>query len=521
MAKKYGQYKFSGDQIDRGGQGDILRVVDTLDPSESVYALKRLRNVSRISRFRQEIEALQRIAHPNVIKIINHSGDPLENDASHKYWFVMPIAHGGNLEGRKGLYKDNLDSVITVALQLAEALVAAHAMGIVHRDVKPANVLFSKLDHEVWLSDFGICHFGNEERYTEVGEVVGPKGFIAPELEPGGQLSVSAAADIYSLGKLIFYMLSGGGFIAREQIDTEAYLSVFADSERHRLLQTLLLKMIAPLDRRLKNMSDVREELLQIVHWEQHARALPLTPDAVAAIDLAQRKASERMLIHEKNARTREGQVQLKELVSKNILDWLRVEVEKTAVFLKLNDLFKTSVDKAIWTPNSTFSFGGGGSDRYVAIDGVELRFLDTTARFEQEIILKFFVCCPRKVTVYTGNSVKLEAPVDQEFAIIPYIAETSPVNDDRWIVGGYLYRQTVIAFSRQAELAKNRGVMHITADEPNLICRSFYNDETHLVIKFKASEWPAVKELANDLLAESVKTMIEYATSDTHRIGT
>jgi hypothetical protein len=398
---------------------------------------------------------------------------------------------------------------------------AAHAAGIVHRDIKPANILFSKLDHEVWLSDFGICHSGSEERHTEVGEVVGPKGFIAPELEPGGQIPVSGAADIYSLGKVIFYMLSGGGFIAREQIDTEAYTSVFFDSERHRLLQSLLLKMIAPLERRMKNMSEVREELRRIEQWEQHARALPLTPAVVSTIDVAQRAATERMLIHEKNNQAREGQEQLKELVCQNIMDWLRAELEKTAALLGQNSLFQTTVDKAVWNLNSTFGFESGGSGRYVAVDGVELRFLDTTARFKQEVILKLFVCSLRKVTVYTGNSITPEAPVDPELAIIPYIAETSPVNDNRWMVGGYLYPQKVIAFAREAALAKSRGIMHIQIDEPPLICRSFYNDQTHLVIKFKASEWPAVREAANDILAESVKTLIEFATSDTHRIGT
>ena len=67
------------------------------------------------------------------------AGEP--GDSKHKYWFVMPLA-SGNLADRAGLYKGNLDAVLQVALRLAQALEAAHAQGITHRDVKPGNILF-------------------------------------------------------------------------------------------------------------------------------------------------------------------------------------------------------------------------------------------------------------------------------------------------------------------------------------------------------------------------------------------
>lgn len=185
MADTYGKrYKNLG-TLGGGGQGDIHRVRDLNDPTNPEYALKRLRNVARLNRFQAEIEALRRIQHPNVMKILDHAGDPAPGDKNNKYWFVMPLAQE-NLEDRIGLYKGNLDSVLQVSIQLADALCAAHALGITHRDVKPANVLFPQRDHEVWLSDFGICHLGIDgERLTTEGEVVGPRGFTAPELEVG------------------------------------------------------------------------------------------------------------------------------------------------------------------------------------------------------------------------------------------------------------------------------------------------------------------------------------------------
>jgi serine/threonine protein kinase len=173
----------------------VLRVRDTLDPLKTEYALKRLRDAARYGRFLNEIEALRGIDHPNVIKIADHSGEGPPGDTKHKYWFVIPLA-SGSLEQRVGLYKGDFDAVLRVAIQLADALAAAHAKDIVHRDVKPPNILFPRLDHEVWLADFGICHLGTaKERLTRDSEIVGPRAFIAPELEVGGQVPVSGAAD--------------------------------------------------------------------------------------------------------------------------------------------------------------------------------------------------------------------------------------------------------------------------------------------------------------------------------------
>ena len=299
MATIYGdRWKNLGQDIGGGAQAVVMRVCDMLDPSKTEYALKRLKKSERCARFLSEIEALKKINHPNVIKIIDHSRASSHTDTE-PCWFVMPIA-SGNLEDRKGLYKGNLDAVVRVASQLADALVAAHTQGIVHRDVKPANILFPRVDHDIWLSDFGICHGAVEERLTLTGEVVGPRGFTAPELESGGQLPVTGAADLYSLGKVIYYMLSGGGIIAREQLGAPDYIAAFAKSQRHRLLQTLLSRMIAPLDRRIKLASEVREELRRIEQWEEHARTLALTPETLASIDAAQRKATDQVRIYPK-----------------------------------------------------------------------------------------------------------------------------------------------------------------------------------------------------------------------------
>ena len=195
MARVYGgRWELvGGPALGHGGQGTVFRVKDRSGEHLGEYALKRVPDINRRERFRREIDAIKRLtnpetrqAHPNIISLIDHSaldntGDP------EKQFLVMPIANGGDLSdpGRLSLYKDSIDGVLQVAKQVACALSAAHAAEIVHRDVKPENILFAGFGHELWLSDFGICLIREAPRVTEPPEVMGPRAFMAPELEQG------------------------------------------------------------------------------------------------------------------------------------------------------------------------------------------------------------------------------------------------------------------------------------------------------------------------------------------------
>lgn len=242
----------------KGCGGEIYRVIDLQDEFEGEYALKRVDRPKRHERFSREIGAVTLIRHPNVIGLADDSAFRSGSGEGKKSYLVMPIAEGGDLghEGRAKVYKGSLDAVIQAGKQLASALLVAHAAGVIHRDLKPSNVLFTGLGQEIWVSDFGICLIRERPRRADEGVP-----FLAPELEGGQQLDVTPAADVYSLGAVLFFMYSGGRMVAGPTMSSSRYESMFQASKRDRQLLALLLQMVCPLEDRLKTMPEVLTRL--------------------------------------------------------------------------------------------------------------------------------------------------------------------------------------------------------------------------------------------------------------------
>jgi hypothetical protein len=154
------------------------------------------------SRAEREVEAATRLRHPRCLRAL-----ALERDDRHVY-VAYPYVAGSTL--REHLRGGGLDdaTAIEAAAQVLEALAHAHAKGIVHRDVKPANVILEQGgDVSVRLLDFGLAQLDEAEPLTAVGDVPGTLGYIAPERLAGGD--ATGAADVWSVGVLLWEALAG------------------------------------------------------------------------------------------------------------------------------------------------------------------------------------------------------------------------------------------------------------------------------------------------------------------------
>ncbi len=199
-----GRYRLD-EEIGRGGMGNVYKATD-IETGETV-AIKRLHasileeNPDIIDRFLREGEVLRQLDHPSIVTI----HDAIEEDGQH--YLIMEHVSGGSLrdlidaQGRLPL-----ENVLNIALDLADALSRAHRLNIVHRDIKPDNVLLAE-DGTPRLTDFGVAHLGDRTRLTQTGSVIGTYAYLSPEACNG--LDLDARTDIWSFGVMLFEMLAG------------------------------------------------------------------------------------------------------------------------------------------------------------------------------------------------------------------------------------------------------------------------------------------------------------------------
>ena len=232
------------------------------------------RTTKKADRFKKEIEAhaaLSAKSAPNIITVIDHG--ITEEGGVIRGYIVMPKAIQ-SLHDSDEVFIGRVELALEVFSGIVRGIQHAHNAGVIHRDIKPANILFlDKTFRNPLVSDFGICFLKDtpaEHRLTEVAETVGARFFMAPEQERGGQIDVSERADIYALGKLLHFMLTGR-HLQREYVNGAFTPDELERDPRLRLVRDWILAktVVEDATRRLESADKLQAEIARILGASQ------------------------------------------------------------------------------------------------------------------------------------------------------------------------------------------------------------------------------------------------------------
>jgi serine/threonine-protein kinase len=279
-------------QIARGGTAQVYLAHDAL--LDRPVALKVLfpelsADSSFVQRFRREAQAAANLSHPNIVSVYDWG------ESESTYFIVMEYVDG---EALSSIIKTQAplapEQTASVGADIAKALSYAHRHGVVHRDVKPGNVLITA-DGEVKVTDFGIARAtGADEQVTQTGLVMGTATYFSPEQAQG--LAVDGRSDVYSLGVVLYEMATGKPPFGGETPVAIAYQHVREHPTPPRVLnpaippalEAIILQAMAKLPaERYERAEDLRADLDRFARGQTVMARPPGRDDLTRAIDRA------------------------------------------------------------------------------------------------------------------------------------------------------------------------------------------------------------------------------------------
>src|SRR5215469_4295588 len=193
------------DRIAAGGMGEVWRATDLVLGRPVAVKLLRAEYVQHpeiLARFRAEARHAGSLSHPHIARIYDYG----EADATHPPFLVMELVDGPPLTQLLAGGPMEPARVMDVVSQTADGLAAAHAAGLVHRDIKPGNLLLAP-PGQVKITDFGIAYAAGSAPITRTGTLIGTPAYVAPERVTGA--GATPASDLYSLGIVAYECLAG------------------------------------------------------------------------------------------------------------------------------------------------------------------------------------------------------------------------------------------------------------------------------------------------------------------------
>ena len=191
------------EQIGRGGMATVFKALGRNDGQ--TVAIKVLTPQLAMeenfkARFRREARVLREFKHPNIVPVLDYG------EANGLVYLVMPFMQVGTLRDRMQSGQLRVQEAATIVSQIASALQYAHDAGVIHRDVKPSNILIDD-NGNAWLSDFGFAHISDSSLSLTGSALIGTPAYISPEQINGGK--ITHLSDQYSLGVLLYHLSTG------------------------------------------------------------------------------------------------------------------------------------------------------------------------------------------------------------------------------------------------------------------------------------------------------------------------
>jgi eukaryotic-like serine/threonine-protein kinase len=272
--ERLGPYKII-DKLGKGGMGTVYKAVnvETSEPAAVKLLSAALAQEEGFrDRFQSEIETLRKLNHPNIVRLFGFG------EQDNQLFYGMELVEGDSLEAEltKGRRFDWRE-VVRIALEVCRALRHAHDRGVIHRDLKPGNLLLAS-DGRIKLSDFGIARLFGNTRLTSVGAIIGTAEYMAPEQAAGR--AVEPRTDLYSLGAVLYVLLARrsvfkgktlGEVLQKQQFEKPEPLRRFNNDVPEELERIILQLLEKDPDRRIPTAMI----LGRVLEAMQHAMALP------------------------------------------------------------------------------------------------------------------------------------------------------------------------------------------------------------------------------------------------------
>jgi eukaryotic-like serine/threonine-protein kinase len=200
---KVGKYTLA-QQLGKGGFGEVHVGVPKAGARVAIKLLDATltRDEEAVARFRREAETVQRLDHPNIVRLLE------VGSSRSRHFIAMELVHGGSLRAlmNRPPDREHARKLLAALAGAARGLAYAHGQGIVHRDVKPANILVTRAG-KAKVADFGLARAIDQSSMTTDGKVLGTASYISPEQARG--LRATSASDVYAMGVILYEVATG------------------------------------------------------------------------------------------------------------------------------------------------------------------------------------------------------------------------------------------------------------------------------------------------------------------------